>query len=106
MLLSGQPPVRASVQPGTLAVADGYSNPVERGAAGLVCNQAAMTRRPPVRRGHTWHKINVTEWISEENDVEWLKLCICCHAGRHMAKSPNGRVRVLSAQPYPCPKSA
>ncbi|MDE0429977.1 MAG: hypothetical protein OXH98_09375 [Caldilineaceae bacterium] len=42
-------------------MANGYSNPVERGAAGLFCNQAAMKRWPPVRHGHTWHKINVTE---------------------------------------------
>jgi len=63
-----------------------------------------MTRQPPVRRGHTWKKINGTDYISEENGVEWLEVCIYCYAKRQMGKRPNGWVRALGTDPACLPR--
>ena len=63
-----------------------------------------MTQSKQLHRGHAWQKIQAAERVTQENGVEWLEICIYCHADRRMAKSPNGRVRVLSTQSDPLPE--
>lgn len=55
------------------------------------------------RDGHTWQKIRVTERINEENNIEWLEVCLHCHADRLMLKRPGGQPAVLRTRPHPLP---
>lgn len=64
-----------------------------------------MTKKEPAhaRDGHTWQKIQVTERINDENNIEWLEVCLYCHADRLMFKRPGGQPTVLRARPHPLP---
>ena len=63
-----------------------------------------MTQSKQSHRGHAWQKIQAAERVTQEDGVEWLEVCLYCHADRRVAKSPNGRVRILSTQPDPLPE--
>ena len=63
-----------------------------------------MTQSERVRRDHAWQKIQSSEYATQENGVEWLEICIRCHADRCMAKRTNGQVLVLRTQPDPLPE--
>lgn len=71
----------------------------ERGAAGSFCDEAMATRQSPAHCGHSWQKIKGTDYIGEENGVEWLEVCIHCDARRRMGKRPNGWARALGTEP-------
>lgn len=55
------------------------------------------------RDGHNWQKIQITEHINEENNVEWLEVCLHCHGDRHMLKRPDAQPTVLRTRPHPLP---
>ena len=64
-----------------------------------------MTKRKPdqARDSHTWQKIQFTERIDEENNIEWIEVCLHCHADRRMLKRPGDQPTVLRTRPHPLP---